>query len=122
VRCRPGVRFRRSTGIERLQLKWLATAAAAVALLFLMSITITLVLPESVTTSDDVRPWLERLDDVTFLSFALLPTAIGIAILRYRLYDIDVVINRALVYGSLTALLGPSIWAWCCCCSCSSTP
>jgi hypothetical protein len=108
VACAVGLvfRFRRSTGVERLQLKWLATAAAAVALLFLMSIMITLVLPESVTTSDDVRPWLELLDDVTFLSFALLPAAIGVAILRYRLYDIDVVINRALVYGSLTALLG----------------
>ena len=39
------------------------------------------------------------------LSFTLVPIAVGIAVLKYRLYDIDVIINRALVYGSLTAML-----------------
>ncbi len=79
------LRFRRSRGVERLQLKWLATAAAAVAGTFL------------------VAP--DALDQVSFLSFGLLPAAIGIAILRHGLYDIDVIINRTLVYGSLTAAL-----------------
>jgi hypothetical protein len=99
-------RFRRSRGLERLQLKWLATAGAAVAVLFLLAIFTSVALPDTVTDSDGARPWLSVLDAASFLSFALLPAAIGVAILRHRLYDIDVVINRALVYGSLTALLG----------------
>ena len=99
-------RFRRSRGVERLQLTWLATAGSAVAVLILIAIFVPVVLPDAVTDSDGARPWLRLLDAASFLSFALLPAAIGVAILRHRLYDIDVVINRALVYGALSALLG----------------
>jgi hypothetical protein len=49
--------------------------------------------------------WGALLEDVMLLSFAAIPVAIGFAVLRYRLYDIDVVINRTLVYGSLTVAL-----------------
>jgi hypothetical protein len=45
------------------------------------------------------------LENVMVLSFAGVPVAIGFAVLKYRLYDIDIIINRALVYGSLTAML-----------------
>lgn len=99
-------RFRLSSGMERLQLKWLATAGAVVATLFVSAIFLPVVLPGAGISMDGARPWLNVVDAASFLSFALLPAAIGVAILRHRLYDIDVVINRALVYGSLTALLG----------------
>jgi hypothetical protein len=49
--------------------------------------------------------WMNLLEDAEVLSFAGVPVAVGIAILRYRLYEIDLIINRTLVYGSLTATL-----------------
>jgi hypothetical protein len=82
------VRFRRSRGVERQQLKWFAYAGVLVVLGMLG----TLVLPS--------------LGNLPWVMVAALPVAVGIAILRYRLYDIDRLINRTLVYGSLTAILG----------------
>ena len=82
------VRFRRSRGDERQQPKWITYAAALLPLVAL----------------DDLLP-----DAVSSLLFAtviaLLPTAAGVAILRYRLYEIDRLINRTLVYGLLTVVL-----------------
>jgi len=95
------VRFRRARGIERQQLKWLATAAAFVGAAFVFGISASYAVPD-----DRPQPAaLEVFDQLSFLLFALIPLAIVVAVLRYRLYDIDVVINRALVYGSLTATL-----------------
>ncbi len=95
-------RLRRSHGQERLQLKWLATAAAMVAAVYLA--TIALSLPFELT-STPVPGWVGWLQQMSVSSFLLIPVAVGIAILKYRLYDIDVIINRALVYTVLTALL-----------------
>ena len=82
------VRFRRSRGIERQQLKWFLYAAA----------------PVPIAPFSDQMPAV--IDAVAFgWVFLGLPAAVGIAVLRYRLYDIDVVINRTLVYGALTASL-----------------
>jgi hypothetical protein len=87
------VRFRRSRGDERQQLKWFAYAMAVMIVVFVVWFTFTLaglVSPSSL------------LYEVPLIG---LPVATGIAILKYRLYDIDFIVNRTLVYGSLTALL-----------------
>jgi hypothetical protein len=84
------LRFRRSQGVERQQLKWVVYAGV----LLLLTIPVGEYLPATI-------------GDVLFgLIIAFLPVAAGIAILRYRLYDIDRLINRTLVYGLLTAILG----------------
>jgi hypothetical protein len=88
------VRFRRSHGEERAQLKWVATAAVVFVAIFVLD-----------------GAFTERLigEDVGFASLLLgilvISSAVAVAVQRYHLYDIDVVINRALVYGSLTATL-----------------
>jgi hypothetical protein len=94
------VRFRRSAGVERQQLKWFAFAALLAIGGLLMS-----GLGELLTPA-----WGEPIGGVGWIVFLAtcvlgIPLAAGMAILRYRLYDIDVVINRTLVYGSLTAAL-----------------
>jgi hypothetical protein len=98
-------RFRSSVGVERLQLKWLAAAGAVVALLYLITM-VMVALHELTPLLDGAGGAVTAVQTMSMLSFVLLPVAIGIAILRYRLYDIDLVIMRALVYGSLTAMLG----------------
>jgi hypothetical protein len=91
-------RMRRSRGIERLQLKWMAFAGAIFGVGFLV-VSVTFFANLSGSTIDAVRTGLLGLGVCT------IPVAAGIAILRYRLYDIDVVINRTLVYAALTATL-----------------
>jgi hypothetical protein len=88
------VRFRRARGELRQQIKWLALAGAAAGL----------TVPIAVAGND---LWGETGTNVaSMLGVLSLPLAAAIAILRHRLYDIDVVINRTLVYGALTATLG----------------
>ena len=90
------VRFRRSAGIERQQLKWFLFAAAPVPIApFLTSLIAPFLGPSSGIIGALAFTWV----------LLGLPVAIGIAVLKHRLYDIDLVINRALVYGSLTVLL-----------------
>jgi hypothetical protein len=91
------VRFRRARNVERQQLKWLSYTGALVGVALAVAIVIeTIVGPRAVDLTNTIIS----------LSLALVPVAMGIAILRHRLYDIDVVINRTLVYGTLTATLG----------------
>ena len=87
------VRFRRAGRVERQQIKWLATASATVAVTF----------PIMLMLYDVVGAAIA--DSTIMFTVLGLPVAAGIAILRHRLYDIDVVINRALVYGALSATL-----------------
>jgi hypothetical protein len=91
------VRLRYATEVERQQLKWLAYAAAGFAL------GVILVLLSGVLNTP---AWFDRTANAVFLATSEgIIVAIGIAILRYRLYDIDLLINRTLVYGLLTAVL-----------------
>ncbi len=87
------VRFRRSGSVERQQIKWLALAALVIPVWFLTNAPVQAASPNLFAVMD------------ALVVFALIPLAAGTAILRYRLYDIDVIINRTLVYGLLTVML-----------------
>jgi class 3 adenylate cyclase len=89
------LRFRRSTGITRQQLKWIAYASGLFALM---------VIPTALTTTSQ-SPLAKVLQALTILSLAGIPVAAGIAILRYRLYEIDLLINRTVLYGGVTVAL-----------------
>jgi cytochrome b subunit of formate dehydrogenase len=88
------VRFRRATGVERQQLRWVASAAALAVLGAVVALGGVAVGATAVVT------W------AISACFAVLPVSIGAAILRYRLYDLDRIISRTLTYGLLTLLLG----------------
>jgi hypothetical protein len=99
------LRYRRSGGEERQQIKWMAFAASVVVVLYAIAMIASFVLPEESWTTAGSVWWLNLLTYAVLSSFTLVPIAIGIAVLKYRLYDIDLIINRALVYGPLTAML-----------------
>jgi hypothetical protein len=86
------IRFRRSRGDERLQLKWFTLAVVALVTQFVV---------QSFFGGEEghLYPVIDG------IALGLVPTTAAIAILRYRLYDFDVVVNRALVYGALSAIL-----------------
>ncbi|HEY7092933.1 MAG TPA: GAF domain-containing sensor histidine kinase [Ktedonobacterales bacterium] len=95
------LRLRRSRGEERQQLKWFAYAIALVVAVFMSDNLLYSFLPH-----DAMVLALDRaLTLLMPITLAFLPLATGFAILRYRLYDIDLIINRTLVYGALTALV-----------------
>jgi hypothetical protein len=85
----PLARYRRAGAVERAQLRWFACAAALLAALLLAN-----------AFTDDA------LQIPLAVAIALVPAAIGVAVLRYRLYEIDILISRTLVWVPLTALLG----------------
>jgi hypothetical protein len=99
------LRYRRSGGEERQQIKWIAFAASVVGLLYLVAMITAFTFPSEAWLAPGSPLWLDLVAYAALLSFTLVPTAVGVAILRYRLYDIDLIINRALVYASLTATL-----------------
>jgi hypothetical protein len=86
----PVLRFRHARGAERQQLKWVAYAVGLIALIYLLANT-----------------RLPRLAELALaVNVSLFPVAVAIAILRHHMFDIDLVINRTLVYGLLTGALG----------------
>lgn len=88
------LRFRRATGDERPQLKWLAFAAVLLTIGFLFTALGNIIIGEG-----------GILDLGVIVAVPLIPIAIAVAVLKYHLYDVDLVINRTLVYGLLTAVL-----------------
>jgi hypothetical protein len=92
-----GVRFRRAVGVERQQLQWLAVAISFVALGVVSGLTISGLFPR---VGDSGIVWVPAL-----AGFVAVPVSIAVAVLRYRLYEINTIINRAIVYGLLTAIL-----------------
>jgi hypothetical protein len=99
------LRYRRSKGDERQQIKWIAFAASLVALVYLITMVASFTHPSEAWTTAGSVWWLNLLTIAALLSFVTIPIAVGVAILKYRLYDIDLIINRTLVYGTLTATL-----------------
>jgi hypothetical protein len=93
------VRFRRSRGIEREQIKWLAYGSS-LAMLFL-----TLLTAWTAMRPGDPAAYELNIGGV-WVTLTVIVITIGIAILRHRLYDIDLIINRSLVYSLLTLMLG----------------
>jgi hypothetical protein len=99
------LRYRHSGGEVREQIKWIALAGSFVGLL-LSTVLGLIIVSEVMRGSGGSTPlWLQGLIFVMVLSFTGVPVAIGFAVLKYRLYDIDLLINRTLVYGSLTVSL-----------------
>jgi hypothetical protein len=90
-------RFRRARGLERLQLRWVAWAAV---LVVLSGVVVLAALATGVGGATALLGW------GVGVGAAVLPLAIGAAILRYRLYDLDRIVSRTLAYGLLTVLLG----------------
>ena len=89
------LRYRRSQGVERIQMKW-----PLAAILLYIFLGIILLIAPGLTTFDEQLGY-----PITWILAMLFPISIGVGVLRYRLFDIDIVINRTLVYGSLTALI-----------------
>ena len=96
----PLVRLRRAQGEEREQLKWIAYVVVATVLATIPVYASSLVAPQANAVTN------AALLATNILGFAVgLPVAIGIAVLKYRLYDIDIIISRTLVYGALAVFI-----------------
>ena len=99
------MRYRRSRGEERQQIKWIAFAASFVGFMYLIAMVCAFIFPSGAWFQAGSPLWLDLLGYAALISFTLVPIAVGFAVLRYRLYEIDIIINRTLVYGSLTISL-----------------
>ncbi len=92
------VRYRRSGLVQREQLKWLLYAAALVVIALLANFVVGFLVSDPQAANNLNNAFIS-------VGVAAVPVAIGIAVFRYRLYDIDIVINKTLVYGSLAVFI-----------------
>jgi signal transduction histidine kinase len=96
------LRYRRAGGVERQQLRWLVSAAAFVAIFYSLVFVLS---ANAEWEGAGAAGWQALLQNLAVFSFALIPIAIGVGILRHRLLDIDVVINRAVLFGALAVFI-----------------
>jgi len=94
-------RFRHSVGVARLQLKWFAFATGFAGLVLAGQGT-----PFNIVLSTDLGEGVKPFEVLTIASILGIPAAAGVAIMRYHLYDIDLILKRSFVYSALTILLG----------------
>jgi hypothetical protein len=96
------VRYRHADRIERLQIKWLGASGALCGGLYFVSLASAALLAND---QGETPGWIAAVQDVWFVCLGLIPIAIGIAVLRYRLFEIDVIIRRTLIYATLVGAL-----------------
>jgi signal transduction histidine kinase len=94
------VRFRRSSGDERQQIKWLVPSSLVIAAAYLVY-----VFGFAIPGRDPTGFWIGVAEACLLMALATIPIPIAIAVLKYRLYDIDLVIRKTVVFGVLVALL-----------------
>jgi hypothetical protein len=100
------LRFRHSGAEVREQIKWVAFAACLVGSMYLVnSLAQLFFAPESLQSGNAGPAWTSLILIPVTQSYPGVPVAIGFAVLKYHLYDTDIIINRALVYGSLTLMI-----------------
>jgi signal transduction histidine kinase len=92
------VRFRRSGPTERLQIRWLASTLVVVAVSYVIAMLVTAAASAGWTSGGG---WIAALQNYAILLFALIPISIGIAVLRYHLYDIDVVVRKTVIVAAI---------------------
>jgi signal transduction histidine kinase len=99
------IRFRRASGVERQQIKWVAFSLLSVVVGFAAT---------TIAAAFGVGLWFDNL--VSGLAFITIPVAIGVAVLQYRLYDLDVVVKKALIAGTLAVIVvgvyAALVWAF----------
>ena len=94
-------RFRQAASVEREQIRWITWAAATIGVLY----TVTLLVSIGSDWGPGAPPFLAVLQSAALLSFCLLPMSISVAVLKYRLFDIDRIISRTTSYVVVTGLL-----------------
>ena len=101
------LRYARASGSQRQQIKWFVFGAAVTLAFGVATPIVTMLI-----SSDPNDPIATAVGNIIFaLGLLALPIGVGTGVLRYRLYDIDILINRTLVYGSLTAILAALYFA-----------
>lgn len=99
------VRYRRARGLERMQLRWLAVATAATATIYIATMVLSLLFGGELWNAQTTPVWLSVLQTISVPAFALIPVAIGAAITRHRLYEIDRLVGRTVTYTIVVAAL-----------------